>query len=468
VAIYGDRSSEVAAELAMHFEGSHDWSRAVEYLLQAAENAARRSAHHEASSLATRGLEVLKFLPETQPHLQQEMKLRLALGVSLMAIKGFASPEVEEVFAGRQELFWHQGPSPELFNMLGSLNLYYQFSGDIQASLKTANQLMQLGEDLGDGALIMEAHRAMGPVLLILGRCTEALEHLNAASALYATHHNHRYSAFVGLNCWVVCESYAARALWALGYPDKAMERTAGALKFARNLGHIHTLIAAEYFTAQIHHLRGEPSLVCKHAKAALELAQEYGLEFWHAYGEIELGWVEAEIGDRQRGIEQIEVAMGAYSATGAKRWSSYTLQLMADQFAKAGRVQEGFEVIEKALTFAEQSGKKYSLPELHRIKGELFLKSIDLGQDDKLANDSSRRAVLSQARACFVEALTIAKQQGTRSWQLRAALSMERLEQELGNLTHTELAEVYSSFMEGHETADLLQARTLLGSGFL
>jgi predicted ATPase len=211
-----------------------------------------------------------------------------------------------------------------------------------------------------------------------------------------------------------------------------------------------------------------EPSLVCKHAKAALELAQEYGLEFWHAYGEIELGWVEAEIGDRQRGIEQIEVAMGAYSATGAKRWSSYTLQLMADQFAKAGRVQEGFEVIEKALTFAEQSGKKYSLPELHRIKGELFLKSIDLGQDDKLANDSSRRAVLSQARACFVEALTIAKQQGTRSWQLRAALSMERLEQELGNLTHTELAEVYSSFMEGHETADLLQARTLLGSGFL
>jgi len=64
----GNRASEIAAELAMHFEQSHDWPRALEYILQAAENAAARSAHHEAIDLANRGLEALKLLPEAPEH----------------------------------------------------------------------------------------------------------------------------------------------------------------------------------------------------------------------------------------------------------------------------------------------------------------------------------------------------------------------------------------------------------------
>src|SRR5204862_229459 len=49
MAIYGDRAREIAAELAMHFEQSRDWTRAVQYLIQAAENATHKSAHHEAA-----------------------------------------------------------------------------------------------------------------------------------------------------------------------------------------------------------------------------------------------------------------------------------------------------------------------------------------------------------------------------------------------------------------------------------
>jgi DNA-binding winged helix-turn-helix (wHTH) protein len=194
VAIYGDRRSEIAAELAMHFEQSHDWPRALEYLLQAAENAVRRSAHHEAIDLANRGLEALKFLPETAEHAKQEMTLRMILSVSLTAIKGFASAEVERINARGRELFWRHGPSPELFYMLWSLNLYHQFSGDMHSSVEISYQLMQLAEDLKDSALIMEAHSAIGAVLVLSGRCSEALEHLEKGTALYATHPKHRKS----------------------------------------------------------------------------------------------------------------------------------------------------------------------------------------------------------------------------------------------------------------------------------
>src|SRR5207248_7978325 len=173
LAIYGNRSSEIAAELAMHFEQSRDWPRAVQHLLAAAENAIARSAHHEASKLAGRGLEILKSIPESAERDAQEMRVRMTLTVSLMAIKGFASAEAEEISARGRELVWRHGPSPELFYMLWTLNLYRQFSGDMHSSLETAHQLMQLAVELKDDALIMQAHRALGAVLVLLGRCSE-------------------------------------------------------------------------------------------------------------------------------------------------------------------------------------------------------------------------------------------------------------------------------------------------------
>jgi len=188
-------------------------------------------------------------------------------------------------------------------------------------------------------------------------------------------------------------------------------------------------------------------------------------LELWVALGKIDHGCADAAIGNTQRGINLIREGVSAYEATGGKLWSPYFLSLLADALAKAGLTQEGLQAIEKGLLLAEHTGERFSLAELHRIKGELILKTLDLVQERNPANDSSRGAVLSRARACFVEALTIARQQGTRSWLLRAALSMDRLELMQRNSTHARLGEIYSSFTEGFETADLRQARALLGA---
>lgn len=462
--VYGDRVNEIAAELAMHFEQSRDWPRALKYLLQAAGNAIRCSAHHEATDLARRGLEVLKSLPDSPERAQQEITLRMILGVSLMTIKGFAAAEAEEVYERGRELFWLKGPSPELFYMLWSLGLYYQFSAELRSSLEISDQLLQLAEGLRDGPLIMEAHRAIGGVLVLLGRCSEALPHLDESAALYDTHRNHRYSVFIGRDCKVICECFAAKALWALGDPDAAAERMTGALALARELGHPQTLVVAGHFAAQLHQLRGEVSLVYERAKEAKELADEYGLELWWAYGEMELGWAEAELGNAQQGIEQMQRGLAAYETTGAKLWSPYFLGLLADQVAKAGRVEEGLATIAKALAQAEHSGEGYSLAELHRIKGEFILmrsgdsvEASDL-QGSSTSNVNEASLALVQAEACFAEALAIARQQGTRSWELRAALSMDRLQMRQGKPANTQLG-------EGHETADLKQAKARLNT---
>ena len=425
IGIYGDRVSEIAAELAMHFEQSRDWPRALEYLLQAAENAAACSAHHEAIDLANRGVEAFKFLPEAAEHAKQEMKLLMILSVSMAAIKGFASAEVEKINARGRELFWRHGPSPELFYMLWSLNFYQQFSGEVRSSLESSYQLMKLAEDLKDGNLTIEAHRSIGAALVLLGRCSEALEYLRKGSALYATHHNYRHSVFTSFASKVMFECFTALALLELGYPDQSAEKVAAGLALARELGHPETLVVAGNVAAQLHQMRGEASLVYERAKEAMELADEYGMALWRAQGLMELGWAEAELGNPQDGIDKMQRGLAEYEATGTKLRSPYFLGLLADQLGKTARVQEGVVAITKALALAELTGEGYSLVELHRIKGELFLKSSDLPRAGKLPSDSSQVSTLAQARACFGEALTIAKQQGARWSQLRAVLSI-------------------------------------------
>jgi predicted ATPase len=464
IAIYGDRKNEIAAELAMHFEQSRDWPRALEYLLMAAENAATCSAHHESVDLANRGLGALKFIPENAEQAKKEMRLRMILSASLMATKGFASAEVEEINARGRDLFWRHGPSSELFYMLWSLNMYQQFSGNMHTSLEISHQLMQLAEDLNDGALLMEARRSLAAVLVLSGQCFEALEHLEKGAALYAWHHDHSNRVFTGgFDNQVMVEGFAALALFPLGYPDQSAARLEAGLTLARELDHPQTSVVAGHIAAQLYQIRGEPALAQVFAKAAMELADENGLTLWVIYGVIELGWAEAELGDADVGIEKMQRGLARYEATGAKLRTPYFLELLADQLSKAGRIEEGFGAITKALTLAEQTGEGYALPEFHRIKGELFLKRSKASETGNLVNNLSRSTSLSQARSSFVDAVTVAKQQGAKWWELRATLSLYRLDLMLGNHKPGGLAEIYSFFTEGFETADLKQAREIL-----
>jgi predicted ATPase len=372
---------------------------------------------------------------------------------------------VESAYADGKDLFRLSKPSPQVFNWLYLLGLFRMFRANTQGALEIADQVIDLAEDLRDPRLIMEAHRARGSTLLEMGRCTEALEHVNRASHLYSVNQPFSETLISGRDCKVLSECSAGKALWALGFPDAAMRRMQAGLEFARQLAHPQSLAYAARFVAQLHQLRGEPLLAQERANEVLRIAEEYGLELWISFGRIDLGWADAELGEVRRGIEQMQQGLSAYQATGTKIWYPVFLGSLADQLNKAQRITEGLDVIAQALSCAEQSGEGYALAELHRIKGELLLNSSGAPQAGEHPCDRSRSSILAEARVSFTDALATAKRQEARSWELRAALSLHRLDRMLGNQNPTHLAEIYSWFTEGFETADLKNARKLLDS---
>jgi predicted ATPase len=98
-----------------------------------------------------------------------------------------------------------------------------------------------------------------------------------------------------------------------------------------------------------------------------------------------------------------------------------------------------------------EASGTKWLEADIHRIAGEIALRSPD-------------RAI-GNAQAYFEQALKIARLQQARSWELRAATSLARLWRDGGRRTQGRdlLASVYGWFTEGFDTRDVMEAKTLL-----
>lgn len=451
--VYGARVSEIAAELAMHFEQGRDWPRAVRYLLLAAENATHRFAHHEAAQLARRGLGALRMLPEAADgRAEQELALQMILGVSLMTEKGFASAELDEVYRRARELCARPSASAQPFRVMWTLGLFYYFRAETATSLDIARRLVGMAEGLGDAALVMEARRAFGVSLVEAGDFNGSLKHLVLATALYKRNPRPPHFSFSGHDTRVICELFAARALWALGFPGQALGKVNAALEAAEALAHAETMIAAAYFAAHLHQLRREPARVGELAETVIALAKEHRLELWESCGVIQRGWARAETGSPAEGVAEMRRGLAAYAETGARLWRAHFLGLLAGALAKAGRAGEGLAAAEEALAAVGETGEGYAEPELHRVRGELLLGH---------GPDADRAA---QAEDSFNRAVGAARERQAKSWELRAATNLARLYRRQGrvNEARNTLAGVLGWFTEGFDTADLREARGL------
>ena len=472
--IYGNRVSEIAAELAVHFEQGKDASRAVRYLLLAAENARNRSAHHEAEALARRGLAALEELPPSPERDQQELSLRMVLGVSVMALKGFADDEVDDIFQRAIDLGGEEDRSPQGFMAHWLLGLFHYFRAEIQRSHTIAAQLVDRAERLHSRLFTSEATCALGVTLVDMGEYNAALDCLQPLPSLCEGERDRAANAFARQDPAVTGECYAAKAFWALGYPDRALARVERAQTLAGPAAPAETRVMASYFAAHIHQLRGDAHSAQHHAERALAVADDYGLSVWVALSRIIRGWARVEQGSIADGISELQRALDAYLATGARLWRAQSVGFLAQALMRAGRHEDALGAIAEALDLIRETGEDGSAADLHRIQGDLLLAVATSlvtpgGVDPPHATTPIADRLETQAEECFNRAVTVARAQHARAWELRAVTSLARLYRDRGK--HADVGRVVSPvldwFSEGHDTADIRSARAILRSGW-
>jgi TOMM system kinase/cyclase fusion protein len=436
--------------LAHHYTEAGLNELAVAYWHQAGQRANERSAFVEAIADLTQGLELLKTQPDTQERARQELALHLDLRAPLVATQGYGAPAVEQTNTRARELCAQLGDTPELFPALQGLWSFSFVHAQYQIALEVGARLLQMTQHVQDPTLCPVAHWALGASLLCVGELEPARAHLEEMIAFYDPQQHHALAFRYGTDPGVVCRSWAALALWLLGYPDQALARSHAALALAREVSHPFSLAFALFFNAKLHQLRHEEHATQVLAEDVLTLATACGFPFWMAYGTVWKGWALAAQGQRQAGIAQMQQRRADFRTT---LFQTVCLALLAEAYGNVGQTGEGLTLLGEALAVVQESGERFYEAELCRLRG-VFLLAQQGTQDNR-----------EEATTCFQQALAIARRQQAKSWELRAAMSLSRLWQHQGKRDEARqlLAPIYGWFTEGFDTADLQEAKALL-----
>jgi predicted ATPase len=451
---YGEKNPSVATELALLFEAARHFPQAARYFLSAAEHAVGIAAHQEAAALARRGLDLLRALPEGAARARQELALLLALGVSLIATRGFASPDVEQTYARARALCEQEGDVSTLVPVLYGLWNVYLVRCDFPACEALAADVFALAHGQADSTFLHVAHNVLQQPLFHRGEFVAARRHQREGFALYDPSRHRTLTAVYGEDPGVGFLVYGAVTLWHLGYPDQAVRSAEAGRRLADELGHPFNVAQALYYGAVTHQCRREPARVGELADALTELCHEHGFALLLAGGMVLHGWSLARRGRAEEGLGEMRQGLADWQATGALSHRPYHLALLAEALADGGRLKEGLTSLDEALALCAATGEGFHEAELHRLRGSLLL-----GQ----APEAGPQA---EAEASLRRAIDVARHQEAKSPELRAAVSLGRLYRGQGRQAEVRsvLAACRGWFTEGFDTPDYQEAGALLG----
>jgi class 3 adenylate cyclase/predicted ATPase len=292
---------------------------------------------------------------------------------------------------------------------------------------------------------------AFANALALTGNFVDAKEHYDRALAIYDPAEHHPITTLSGRDVGVTLLSFRSSCLGLLGYSSASRNDGARAVKNAREIGHVTTLMYALYFAGYSHIYCGDYAAANVQVDELIALADERGAQYWKALGTAMQGCLFALTGKASDAVRSITSGMTSLRSTGASLYEPVHLSHLAMAYAELADPDGARRCIEDAMEKIERSNEKWCEAEMHRIAGEIALKSF--------------APHMAKAEKHFERALEVARQQQVKSWELRAAMSLARLWRDQGKVqqAHELLAPVYGWFTEGFDTRDLKEAKALL-----
>jgi predicted ATPase len=434
---------------AQHYAEAGLVEKSVAYWGKAGGRSAARSALVEAATQFQKALEQVPILPDTPERKRQELEFHSALGAVLQATKGYAAAETGQAYARARELWEQLGSPAEFLQIPYGQSRYHVARGELDLAQRLDEDLLRVSRQRNDSAGLVLGHASRGLSLMLAGKFALSRSHLKEVLALYDPISHGSLAHQAGIHPQVVFQAHLATVTFCMGFPDQALARSNAAIAEARRLAHPPSLAAASHIRAVLLSLLGDDTALGEWADQLIAVTTEQGFPLWGALGTIVRGFFEAKNGDVRKGIALLRNGSAAYRATGAEVWMSFHIALLATACEIAGQIEEAVTQLDDALQIAERTGARWYAAELNRHKGELLL----------------RQRHIEAAEDLYRTALSIAREQEAKLWELRAAASLSRLHRDQGR--HSEardlLAPVYGWFTEGFGTPDLKEAKALL-----
>ena len=438
--------------LAQHFTAAGEAMPALSYWHRAGEAALVRSANQEAVSHFRHGLELLAGLPETPELVPLELKFQLALGMPLLALQGYAAPDVGRAFGRARELCLRLGALPQLGPAFNGLWSYSIVRCEYAESTALAGQLAAMAAETRDPELELEAEAASGiNCFWANADLPRARTHLLRAVSLYDPVRHQAHALVYGQDPGVISTAHLAWVEWILGYPEQALARVAELRRVARARGHAYSIGYAFAWENTLWFLARRVAAANRASQEGLRFCVEQGFPLWQIVAAYVGAWARAADGNGTGAAEEIRQVLTGWRATGAAVSQPFQSSVLAEVHRLQGDFAAGLLAIDEGLELTRSCGDRWYRPELLRMRGDLLLAQSP-GQE-------------GAAEACFRESLEDARRLSARMWELRTAVSLGRLCLRQGRTAEArDLLEATSGwFTEGFSEPEFIEARRLL-----
>ncbi len=445
--------AEIAAQpevIAYHFTEGGNLSKAIEFLEVAGRQAIGVSAHQEAISHFRRALALVELIPEEDRRSERELRFLLLLGPQLLASHGFASSEVEAIYARARWLSSQITRIGEPIHVLWGLWSFYTVRADLDIATELSERFLSLAENSGDPVAHVAAKYTLGVCLFYGGDLSEAQKNFRQAVDLFMPEQQEDHLVLFGVSLATAALSYLSWLHALAGNAGTALAASRRALNMAKKADHGFSLAFAQVFAANMGLFLRDVEAAERHASAAREIARKQSFAQWAAQAEIQLGRAADRKGDR-RGIDRLKKGLEGYLATGAGLARPCAEAWIGESYAAAGRIDEALETLNRALSPTRGGRPAYFDPELLRLKGSLLT-----------AKGGRFRG---EAERCFSIARETALSHGTAMLYLRASVSLARSRLRSGDeaAARALLEDALSRVTIEPETADIVEAQDVL-----
>jgi predicted ATPase/DNA-binding winged helix-turn-helix (wHTH) protein len=383
---------------------------------------------------------------------RHEMKLRGAVGASLIYSRGAAGPEASMAYTRALEIAESLDDAEYRLRALWGLYTYHNVSGRYRVALKLAQRFHALAAERPDPNDRLTGEGMIGVAQHFLGDPPSAKRHLEHVLVAYVTPDRTSHIVRFQTDQRVVMRVFLARVLWLQGFSDQATRAAHSSVEEARAANHTISLCQAlAHAACPLALLTGDLAAAEHYSTMLLDHSTRFVLAFWRAWGRSFQGVLVIQRGDVITGLQLLRAGFDEIGEAGFAIFRLIAI-LMAEALGRAGHITEGLAAIEEAILRAERTEERYTMAELMRVKGELLLLQGAPG-------------AAAAAEDHFRQALDWARRQGALSWELRAARSLARLlrHQDRTAEAIAVLQPVYDRFTEGLGTADLVAAKQLM-----
>jgi predicted ATPase len=280
-----------------------------------------------------------------------------------------------------------------------------------------------------------------------------AREHFELALATCDPERDRELAFQFGQDAGITARIVLALVLWPLGEVDRARSCAAEAVLQATQSGHIPTLCFVHAFKCVFEAMCREVTRCGTHADALVGLSREHSLPLWLAFATVSQRWARWRAGNPEVQAAGVRESLAILYEMGNRVPRPLFAALVGEVEAGEGRIEVALDILKDQLVETDRSGQSWYDAELHRMRGELLLQY--------------ERPDAAGAESDFMRAIEIACSRQTRTFELRAALSLAKLYQATGRgeAALDPLTPAVAGFTEGPELPEVAEANRLLAS---